>query len=270
MAPKPEAAMKRAIENNDLTKVKQLLESGVSPDIVVDSGLGYTALLFAIAKEKKEIIQELVKAGANLDVVDKNGNSAFMHITSYNDLIDLVDEFIKKGVDINRPNKYGITPIYKVFKHGPADVLELILYSGVDLSLRYDRNQKTIGELVQAGAFPELHAEIYRRFTSGAPPRPKPIIHKRVIPRGSLNAITMEPIQDGNRLVNFRRNERTFESNHGQFYKRGTFLQLNKNPFTRRPIQDPTIYNAQIAAEGGRRRRRTVRRKRTRSVKSRK
>ena len=90
----------------------------------------------------------------------------------------------------------------------------------------------------------------------------------RDIPRNSQNVITMNNIQDGNRMINFHDRYR-----YGQFFKKSTYNSLPRtpetnfmkvNPFTREPIDENYVrpYTARIV--GGYSRKNIKRRKNTR------
>lgn len=67
------------------------------------------------------------------------------------------------------------------------------------------------------------------------------------VPEGSKNAITFNDIENGNTLINFRRNQpNTFESKFGRYYKNSTVSQLTTHPAARGPIINRKRYTASI------------------------
>ena len=79
------------------------------------------------------------------------------------------------------------------------------------------------------------------------------------LPRNAENAVMMEPIADGNEMVNFQG-----EYDLGRYYKKRTYNSLvapKKNPFTRRAINSKNVvrYKAKV---GGRRKTRKARKTR--------
>jgi hypothetical protein len=59
------------------------------------------------------------------------------------------------------------------------------------------------------------------------------------VPEGTRNEISMNNIEEGNTLVNFRGTEpNSFESKFGYFYKPNTFYHLTQNPRTRGPMHN--------------------------------
>jgi hypothetical protein len=67
------------------------------------------------------------------------------------------------------------------------------------------------------------------------------------VPEGTRNEISMNNIEEGNALVNFRGTEpNSFESKFGYFYKPTTVSHLATHPRTREPIQNYRRHTAHI------------------------
>ena len=66
------------------------------------------------------------------------------------------------------------------------------------------------------------------------------------VPEGTRNEISMNNIEEGNNLVNFRGTGPKFESEFGYFYKPTTFSNLTQHPRTREPIQNYRRHTAHI------------------------
>jgi ankyrin repeat protein len=65
-----------------------------------------------------DIVKVLVENGADVNIQDKNGNTALIY-TSYYGYLEIVQHLIDKGVDINHQNKDGwaALQIAKKFNH---------------------------------------------------------------------------------------------------------------------------------------------------------
>lgn len=83
------------------------------------------------------------------------------------------------------------------------------------------------------------------------------------LPKNAINAITMEPISEGQQMVNFHG-----EMELGRFYKQNTYRALRPklNPFTRRNIVPKNVMYYSAHLEGGKRSKRVYRK--TRKVKT--
>jgi hypothetical protein len=71
-----------------------------------------------------------------------------------------------------------------------------------------------------------------------------PHIGTKIIPKNAEDAITFENIQDGDILIDFKRNDNKSEYDCGAFYKESTLkfiLQSNKNQFTMEQLDKSSI-----------------------------
>ncbi|MBD2488877.1 ankyrin repeat domain-containing protein [Aulosira sp. FACHB-615] len=75
-----EAALHKAIRNNQLSAVELLLKSGANPNLKVEEGWEYTPLMVAISSASIDyaIFQVLIEAGANLNGSSSRGESVLM------------------------------------------------------------------------------------------------------------------------------------------------------------------------------------------------
>lgn len=73
----------------------------------------------------KDIIKALLKAGADINLTDKDGNTALHY--ALKDYSESTARFlIKKGADYNCPNNDGETPVQIAVEKGFDAVLELM------------------------------------------------------------------------------------------------------------------------------------------------
>ncbi len=73
----------------------------------------------------KESAKELIRAGADVNSVDREGNTALHYALRYGSPED-ARYLIKKGADYNRPNQEGETPVQIAVENGMDAVLELM------------------------------------------------------------------------------------------------------------------------------------------------
>ena len=204
----------QASKKGDLARVKELVESGA--DVNVKNRDGETALMIATFKKHLDIVKYLVEKGADMNVQDINKETALMFAISKNH-IDIVKYLVEKGADVNVKNNMG----------------------------------KTACDQAKSA---ELKAILCPPYI---PPVPT---EERNIPTGSETEITYEEIKNGDVLVDFNK-----EYAHKRYYDHETVSKLKSNPHTREPIGKKTVYTAKIVAGG--KRRKTIRRKRTKKMK---
>lgn len=98
-----------AVEKNDLEKVKEYLKNGV--DINSVNALGNdTPLIMAIYFKHHEIVEYLIKHGADIEHRSGWGKTALMYAASENS-IESIHCLLKHGADIEAKDNYGWTPL---------------------------------------------------------------------------------------------------------------------------------------------------------------
>ena len=138
----PESQLVSAIEYGNLDKVKQLIAK--NPKLVngVINEDGDTALLRACYNNDTNIINALIKAGADVNLANKkDGDTPLMSVYG----VESVNALIKAGADVNLANKKNRnTPLIK--------------------NSAYENRLDTVNTLIQAGA--DLEAENKYGYTA--------------------------------------------------------------------------------------------------------
>ena len=88
-------------------------------------------------------INDLILANSNskIDIInikkfrDSNYNTN-LHRSVMKNNIKFVEYFIKKGLDVNKQNKYGDTPLHFAFKIGNYDIIHLLLDNGANIKIK--------------------------------------------------------------------------------------------------------------------------------------
>jgi ankyrin repeat protein len=122
-----------AASTSDVALVQALLDLGADPKLtnadgttplLAATGVGVGAPEEAAGSEAEalEVVEILLKLGADLNAVDKNGENA-MHGAAYRNHPKVVQLLAGKGAKIevwNRPNKAGFTPLVIAEGHRPG------------------------------------------------------------------------------------------------------------------------------------------------------
>ncbi|KAJ3663431.1 hypothetical protein Zmor_007693 [Zophobas morio] len=122
----------------------------------------YTLLFLACVLGHKQIVQFLVKSGAEIDRADNHGFTP-LYVASELGYEETVKYLVKSGAEINGCTKDGRTPFYAACYSGHTNIVEYLHQSGADINcadvdghtpLRtasFSGHQKTVEYLVESG-----------------------------------------------------------------------------------------------------------------------
>ncbi len=122
--------------------VDNLLEKGADVNII--SSKGRTALTYAINMGNATIVWMLLRKKANMNVIDEeSGTSAFI-LAVLNGNKDVVDTMLKAGADVNATDSNGRPVLMDAIIQGHEKIVALLLENGVDMTVPYEDNKLTV------------------------------------------------------------------------------------------------------------------------------
>lgn len=128
-----------------LPSCKVLLSGGASLEAANE--LGYAPLMAAIQSDHEEVIDYLLKSGANVnpDVVVRPeyeglGGLSPINTAAQKGNISVVKKLLKRGVDINRQSENGWTSLKSAAQLGNLDLVKVLLEGGADPNIADDTN----------------------------------------------------------------------------------------------------------------------------------
>ncbi len=102
----PDSLYHRAIQENDVQKVKELLATGVDPDKPLPTDLQPTPLMYASSFPDGEILDLLLEQNVSLNEVDDNGDPV-LHWATYYGHTNNMRKLIDAGADLLLQSKHG-------------------------------------------------------------------------------------------------------------------------------------------------------------------
>ncbi len=96
-----------AVGMPDPKKVRLLIKKGANVN-VADAGQ-YRPLHLAVMGQRVENTKELIKAGADVNAVERSSKFAALHLACMVSEIKIVEELVKAGANIEQKDKYGKT-----------------------------------------------------------------------------------------------------------------------------------------------------------------
>lgn len=135
--------------NPDIEVLKALL--GIGIDINAINEAGYTALMFASAYNKPEVVQFLIKRGADVSAKATRQNLNALHIASlFNPKPDVIDVLLKAGIPIDSKTENGFTPLLLAATDSlNLEVAERLALKGADKGA-YDNKGRTALKIIEA------------------------------------------------------------------------------------------------------------------------
>ena len=185
-----QTALYKAAERHHSNCVDLLIKAGA--DVNVKGKTGDTPLLAAVrvTHEKHKLLAEnkeslcdpevrnvkkcaafLMEAGADVNIVDSEGFSAFIWASEhgYNECVDFL---IKQGADVNRPVRLGMTALIRAAENGCIDCVNTLIEAGADVNMAdslsrtpliaagISESVRCIKNILRAGALVNQHDNI--------------------------------------------------------------------------------------------------------------
>lgn len=141
------SATKRGSNN----KVKLLIKNGV--DINATDIIGRTSLSWAVEKKFIVIVETLINAGADVNMISVQGITALMHAST----VKIFNKLLDADADVNIPNKSNRTAISTFLSNNNFDLLYMLLERKKELKLDLD-----IKDINGNNLYDNLKIELYQ------------------------------------------------------------------------------------------------------------
>jgi ankyrin repeat protein len=126
-----------------------------SADVNATQGDGTTPLHWAVYKVDRELVAELLEAGAKADVTNEYGSSPLAEAAKLGDLA-LVRQLLDAGADVESPNADGQTALMLAARIGSLDLAKLLVERGADVNAKEAWRDQTALIWAVDNNFPEL------------------------------------------------------------------------------------------------------------------
>ncbi|KAL2068429.1 hypothetical protein VTL71DRAFT_16527 [Oculimacula yallundae] len=122
----------KAIESENTAAVDLLLQNKDKAKFEVTDSNVYSALNLASWMGNKEVVKMLLALGADLMVLDQDGDTP-LHQAAYSGHLDVVSILLNAGANPEARNKVGKSPLHYAAGNGHVDIMELLLSKNVQL-----------------------------------------------------------------------------------------------------------------------------------------
>ena len=120
------------IEDDNIGGIKNLIKDKVN--LNQKDGLGQTSLHLAVNHENKDVIELLIVEGADVNVIDNEGESPIFMVSSDN--INLFKLLLVHGADPNIKNNDGRTILDKAYEENLIDIIVLLKSYGAKSTIK--------------------------------------------------------------------------------------------------------------------------------------
>lgn len=146
--------LQEAVENQLGRAMDQHLKNR-NIDLNFQNEGGFTALMRAAINQDKAMVRALLAVGASVNRVSNLRQNALGYAVANSNQQDgdteLIQMLLKAGADVNHQNDNGTTPLMKAAERGQKNIVRLLLEAGADPLLRdimmYDLKGKWISRL---------------------------------------------------------------------------------------------------------------------------
>jgi hypothetical protein len=146
----PVEPLVKAASENDLAAVRALLAGGADVN-VVDETVGVSALAVAVNQGNRELVAELLRAGAKVNLRLAYRQTALMRI-GQNTTGDIVRALLLAGAKVNLRDEDGNTALMTAAAYAPTEVVELLLKAGARADARAKNGETPLMYAARAGA----------------------------------------------------------------------------------------------------------------------
>ena len=162
-----------AIIRNRIEIIELLLERGLNANL--QNKHGETALMYAVSNNRVEIAKLLIANGANVNAQDSAGGTALMGAVFKNS-VEIAEFLIASGADVNLVNKNGYTALMGAVYLNSVKTVELLIANGADVS-RVNKGGRTALMIAKGEGYTEIQA-LLEKATNVEKVTEEPSCHK--------------------------------------------------------------------------------------------
>jgi ankyrin repeat protein len=159
--------MTYAISNGIANLAQAIIASGYDPNLPVNS-TNNTPLANAAELEREEIVEILLKAGAQINHQSAATNNIALHYAchSKNDNPAIINKLIQAGATVNAPTKSGLTPLMIAISKGHLSQVKALLAAKARVDMKaipHNKSEWTALDFAKKYPMPDdIRAEIIK------------------------------------------------------------------------------------------------------------
>ena len=142
----------RALIERDLNQARELIKQGEDLNKPYNDN-GWTPFLWLVKEfYEVEIVEEFIKLGGDVNLANNQGQTPLMIASQHRSSPDVIDLLIRYGAEVNHQDNYGFTAIMRLLTHPQLSmrkfVLQALIDNGCDLTTLRNIQGKTAIDLI--------------------------------------------------------------------------------------------------------------------------
>ena len=122
----------RALIERDLNRARELIKQGEDLNKAYNDN-GWTPFLWLVKEfYEVEIVEEFIKLGGDVNLANNQGQTPLMIASQHRSSPDVIDLLIRYGAEINHQDNYGFTAIMRLLTHPQLSMRKFVLKSLID------------------------------------------------------------------------------------------------------------------------------------------
>ncbi|KAJ5703790.1 hypothetical protein N7493_010928 [Penicillium malachiteum] len=126
------SALINHIMNNDLEATRKLLKYGANPDGIEEASL-MRPILIAAAQGRNNILELLLRSGANIEVADHQMGLSALHYACSSDNLEATKILLAYGADVHTPGPQRRTSLHFAINSKNLEMINLLLGYGANV-----------------------------------------------------------------------------------------------------------------------------------------
>ena len=140
----------KAITRGEVKKLGKWLRKELRPDAYCPDD-GDRLIHIAVVNRQPEIMRELIKYGANLDLPNKD-RATPLHLASQMGARPEVELLLQHSADVNRSTRHGVTPLMTAAAHEQPEAVSLLLAAAAVVDMQTNDGFSALMSAASAGA----------------------------------------------------------------------------------------------------------------------
>ncbi len=142
----------RALIERDLNKARELIKQGENLNEQYNEH-GWTPFLWLVKEfYEVEIVEEFIKLGGDVNQCTKENLSPLMIAVTHRSSPDVIELLIQYGTDVDHQDNYGHTAIMKLLKHPQLamrkSILQALIENNCDLTILRNIQGKSAMDMI--------------------------------------------------------------------------------------------------------------------------